>query len=49
MMIANALVEVKGAPPYVPELGVAVSMNSVAPATLDVRTGSYEYTNRLTT
>jgi fatty acid synthase subunit beta len=49
MMITNSLVKVKDAPPYVPELEVPVLMNSMARATLDVKTGSYKFTNKLTT
>ena len=49
MMITNSLVKVKEAPPYSPELEVPVLMNSMARATLDVKTGSYKFSNKLTT
>jgi hypothetical protein len=49
IMITNSLVKVKDAPPYVPELEVPVLMNSMARATFDVKTGSYRFSNKLTT
>ena len=48
-MITNSLVKVKDAPPYSPELEVPVLMNSMARATLDVKTGSYKFSNKLST
>lgn len=46
-MITNSLVKIKEAPPYTPELEVPVLMNSLARATLDVKTGSYSFTKKL--
>lgn len=47
MMITNCLVKVKEAPPYTPELEVPVLMNSLARATLDPKTGSYSFPQKL--
>ncbi|KAJ6512975.1 fatty acid synthase [Mycena sanguinolenta] len=44
MMIKNSLVKIKEAPPYSPELEAPVLLNSLARASLDVKTGSYKYT-----
>jgi fatty acid synthase subunit alpha, fungi type len=49
MMITNSLVRIKDAPPYTPELEVPVLMNSLARATLDTKTNSYKFTNKLET
>ena len=46
-MITNSLVKIKEAPPYTPELEVPVLMNSMARATLDVKTGSYSFPKKL--
>ncbi|KAF7374647.1 Fatty acid synthase subunit alpha [Mycena sanguinolenta] len=44
MMIKNSLVKIKEAPPYTPELEAPVLLNSLARASLDIKTGSYKYT-----
>jgi len=46
-MITNSLVKIKEAPPYTPELEVPVLINSMARATLDVKTGSYSFPKKL--
>ena len=46
-MITNSLVKIKDAPPYTPELEAPVLMNSLARATLDVKTGSYSFPAKL--
>jgi fatty acid synthase subunit beta len=47
MMITNSLVKIKDAPPYTSELEVPVLMNSMARATLDAKTGSYSFPQKL--
>jgi fatty acid synthase subunit alpha len=49
MMINNNLVRIKDAPPYSPELEVPVLMNSMARASLDMKTNSYAFTGKLET
>jgi len=49
MMITNALVKVKDAPPYSKELEASVLLNPLARTTLDPKTGSYAYTSKLAT
>ncbi|KAJ7769032.1 thiolase-like protein [Mycena olivaceomarginata] len=44
MMIKNSLVKIKETPPYSPELEAPVLLNSLARASLDIKTGSYKYT-----
>lgn len=44
MMIKNSLVKIKDGPPYTPELERQVLLNSMARATLNGKTGSYEFT-----
>lgn len=46
-MIRNSLVKVKEAPPYTPDLESKVLMNSLARATLNPKTGSYAFTEKL--
>ncbi|KAJ7077160.1 fatty acid synthase [Mycena belliarum] len=43
MMIKNSLVKIKEAPPYSPDLEAPVLLNSLARASLDLKTGSYTY------
>ncbi|KAJ7228027.1 hypothetical protein B0H12DRAFT_233880 [Mycena haematopus] len=43
MMIKNSLVKIKETPPYSPELEAPVLLNSLARASLDIKTGSYKY------
>jgi fatty acid synthase subunit alpha, fungi type len=47
MMINNSLVKIKESPPYSPELEGPVLMNSLARASLDWKTGSYSFTEKL--
>ncbi|KAF8206176.1 fatty acid synthase [Mycena galopus ATCC 62051] len=44
MMIKNSLVKIKETPPYSPDLEAPVLLNSLARASLDIKTGSYKYT-----
>ena len=44
MMIKNSLVKIKDGPPYAPELERQVLLNSMARATLNGKTGSYQFT-----
>lgn len=44
MMIKNSLVKIKDGPPYAPGLERQVLLNSMARATLNGKTGSYEFT-----
>ncbi|KAJ7158521.1 fatty acid synthase [Mycena filopes] len=43
MMIKNSLIKIKETPPYSPELEAPVLLNSLARASLDPKTGSYNY------
>lgn len=43
-MIKNSLVKIKDGPPYAPGLERQVLLNSTARATLNGKTGSYEFT-----
>ena len=43
MMIRNSLVKLKESPPYTPEMERRVLLNSTARATLNGKTGSYEF------
>lgn len=43
MMISNSLVKIKEAPPYTLELEERVLLNPTARATLNPKTGSYEF------
>ncbi len=43
MMIRNSLVKLKDSPPYTPEMERRVLLNSTARATLNGKTGSYEF------
>jgi fatty acid synthase subunit beta len=47
MMIKNSLVKIKETPPYSPELEAPVLLNSLARASLDIKTGSYMYKAKL--
>ncbi|KAH9945014.1 fatty acid synthase [Epithele typhae] len=49
MMTFNNLVKVKDAPPYKKELEAPVLLNPLARASYNPKTGSYEYTPKLTT
>jgi len=48
-MIKNALVKVKDAPPYTPELEGKVLLNSMARASIDPKTGSYTFKENMVT
>ncbi|KAA1467738.1 fatty acid synthase [Dentipellis sp. KUC8613] len=49
MMIAHSLVKIKDAPPYTKELEGPVLLNSLARTTLDKKTNSYSFTEKLQT
>ncbi|THH15787.1 hypothetical protein EW146_g4747 [Bondarzewia mesenterica] len=49
MMITNSLVKIKEGTPYSKELERSVLLNSLARATLDKKTNSYKYTDKLET
>lgn len=49
MMTHNSLVKIKEAPPYSKELEGPVLLNSLARATLDKKTNSYVFTNKIET
>lgn len=49
MMIRNSLVKVKDSPPYSKELEGPVLLNSLARASYNAKTGSYEFTSELAT
>lgn len=49
MMIRNSLVKVKDSPPYSKDLEGPVLLNSLARASYNAKTGSYEFTAKLAT
>jgi fatty acid synthase subunit alpha len=49
MMITNSLVKIKEAPPYRTDMERRVLMNSMPRATLDPKTGSYSFPEKLET
>ena len=48
MMTSNNLVRVKDAPPYTKDLEAPVLLNPLARASYNAKTGSYEFTPKLT-